>query len=67
MRTTASGKHAHTLRTFKLHQRFHHLAGLACTRLHASISPIRSLKLYRVLRPFVGPVFAWRVSFGGRA
>lgn len=40
---------------------------LACKRLHASISPIHSLKLYRVLRPFVGPVLAWRVAFTWRA
>ncbi len=40
---------------------------LACARLHASISPTHSLKLYRVLSPFVGPVLAWRVAFGGRA
>ena len=40
---------------------------LACKRLHASVSPVFSLKLYRALRPFVGPVLAWRVAFGWRA
>jgi len=40
---------------------------LACIRLHASISPIHSLKLYRVLRPFVGSVLAWRLAFAWRA
>jgi len=41
----------------------------ACTRLHAPrCTPelFRSIALYRALRCFTGPVFAWRVAFGGR-
>ena len=42
----------------------------ACPRLHTprrtlKLSP--SLALYRALRPFTGPVLAWRVAFAGRA
>jgi len=42
----------------------------ACPRLHTprrtlKLSP--SLALYRALRPFTGPVRAWRVAFAGRA
>ncbi len=66
MRTTASGEHAHTIRTFKLHQRLRRLTGPACRRLHASIPPIYSLKLYRALRSIAGPVLAWRLSFAWR-
>lgn len=40
---------------------------LACKRLHASASPFRTFTLYRALRRVAGPVFAWRVAFGGRA
>lgn len=40
---------------------------LACTRLHAPVSPVFCLKLYRALRPFVGSVLAWRVAFAWRA
>jgi hypothetical protein len=40
---------------------------LPCKRMHASVSPVFSLKLYRALRLFVGPVLAWRVAFGWRA
>lgn len=40
---------------------------LACRRLHASIPPIYSLKLYRALRSITGPVLAWRLTFGWRA
>ncbi len=45
----------------------------ACTRLHTPTPPRCTLKLspalalYRALRPIAGPVFAWRVAFGGRA
>lgn len=38
-----------------------------CKRLHAPVPPVFSLKLYRALRPFVGPVLAWRVAFDLRA
>lgn len=44
-----------------------------CVRLHAPTSPrrtfklFRSIVLYRALRRIAGPVFAWRVAFGGRA
>jgi hypothetical protein len=40
---------------------------LACTRLHASASPLRNLNLYRVLRVVTGPVLAYRLSFAWRA
>ncbi len=40
---------------------------LACKRMHAPVSPVFSLKLYRALRPFVGSVLAWRVAFAWRA
>lgn len=40
---------------------------LACTRLHASVPPVFSLKLYRALRRFVGPALAWRLAFAWRA
>ncbi|WP_153163740.1 hypothetical protein [Zoogloea sp. 1C4] len=40
---------------------------LACKRMHASVSPVFSLKLYRALRLFVGPVLAWRLAFAWRA
>ncbi len=40
---------------------------LACTRLHASSAPFRTLSLYRFLRRFTGPALAWRLSFGWRA
>ena len=38
----------------------------ACIRLHAPRRPLKlspSLALYRALRPFTGPVLAWRVAF----
>ncbi len=34
-----------------------------CKRLHTSAPPVFSLKLYRALRPFVGPVLAWACRF----
>jgi len=42
----------------------------ACTRLHTPCRTLKlfpSLTLYRALRPFTGPVQAWRVAFAGRA
>jgi hypothetical protein len=39
----------------------------ACTRLHASASPLRTFTLYRTLRRFTGPVLAFRLSFAWRA
>ena len=30
-------------------------------------SPVRTFKLYRILRAFAGPALAHRLSFGGRA
>lgn len=42
----------------------------ACTRLHTSRRTLKlfpSLALYRALRPFTGPMLAWRVAFGRRA
>lgn len=42
----------------------------ACTRLHTPRRTLKlfpSLALYRALRPFTGPVLAWRVAFAGRA
>ena len=38
----------------------------ACTRLHTPRRTLKlfpSLALYRALRPFTGPVLAWRVAF----
>ncbi|MBT9496647.1 MAG: hypothetical protein IV103_05065 [Zoogloea sp.] len=43
------------------------ISATACTRLHASASPFRTLSLYRLLRPLAGPVLAWRLSFAWRA
>lgn len=40
---------------------------LACTRLHVSATPFRTLSFYRFLRRFSGPALAWRLSFGWRA
>lgn len=40
---------------------------VACARLHAPASPLFNLRLYRVLRRFVGPVLAWRLAFAWRA
>jgi len=42
----------------------------ACVRLHTPRRTLKlfpSLALYRSLRPFTGPVLAWRVAFAGRA
>lgn len=42
----------------------------ACPRLHTPRRTLKlfpSLALYRALRPFTGPVLAWRVAFAGRA
>ena len=42
----------------------------ACTHLptpRRTLKLFPSLALYRALRPFTGPVLAWRVAFGRRA
>ena len=40
---------------------------LACTRLHAPVSPRVVLARYRHLRRIAGPVAAFRLTFGRRA
>ena len=40
---------------------------LACTRLHAPVSPRVALARYRHLRRIAGPVAAFRLTFGRRA
>lgn len=40
---------------------------LACKRLHAPVSPVFTLNLYRALRRFAGPALAFRLTFARRA